>query len=145
MRRGISSDLQAWGASLLDGLRVLVIEDEPTVAFLVGEIIEDAEGELAASCGSVREVRELLRSGLEFDCALLDVNLADGDVGPILEAMKARGLPVVVQTGGQGLPERIRNRHPDLKVLQKPVRAGHLVAELRNARRKANERQSVSA
>ena len=133
------------GRSLLDGLRVLVIEDEPTLAFLVGKIIEDAEGELVGSCASVREARELLRSGVEFDCALLDVNLADGDVAPVLEALRARGLPVVVQTGGQGLPDRIRKRHPDLKVLQKPVRAGHLVGELRKARLRAEASQSAPA
>lgn len=135
----------SWEACLLDGLRVLVIEDEPTLALLVGEIIEDAEGELVGSCGSVREARELLRNDVEFDCALLDINLTDGDIGPVLEALRARGLPVVVQTGGPGLPDRIRKRHPDLKVLQKPVRAGHLVAALRRARLAAAGTQSIPA
>ena len=47
-------------------------------------------------------------------------NLGDGVVTPVLEALSARGIPTVVYSGG-AIPEDVRQRHPDLVTLSKPV------------------------
>jgi DNA-binding NtrC family response regulator len=79
---------------------------------------------------SVCEARRLIRDGPALDAALLDVNLSDGSVTPVLEALSARGIPSVVYTGGV-VPEDVRQRHPDLLALSKPVHPARLIGELR--------------
>jgi DNA-binding NtrC family response regulator len=120
---------------LLGGLKVLVVEDEPTIALYLRDIIETAEGEVVGSCASLKEWRDLVRRGSEIDAAVLDVNLADGEVTPILEALRSRDVPTVVYTGGAGLPSSVRERHRDVHVLQKPVHPGRLLGELRRVSR----------
>ena len=117
---------------MISGLRVLVVEDEAVVATDIGEMIREAEGEVVGPCGSVREARALLKDAAAVDAAVLDVNLKDGQITPVLESLSARGIPTVVYTGGM-VPDDVRRRHPDLISLSKPVRPARLIAELRRA------------
>ena len=55
---------------------------------------------------------------MRIEAAILDVNLSDGAVTPVLEALHARGIPTLVYTGGS-VPEDVRGRHPDLVTLQR--------------------------
>lgn len=50
----------------------------------------------------------------------LDVNLADGDLEPILDRLKSQNIFVVIHTGG-GLPAHLAARYPEVPVFQKPV------------------------
>ena len=61
--------------------------------------------------------------------AILDVNLIDGDVSPVAEALIARGVPILLQSG-VGLPLDLAARFPDLVVRIKPCTAAVLVREL---------------
>lgn len=122
---------------MLTGLRVLVVEDDPAIATDISDLVERAEGEVVGPAGSLREARELVKGRGRIDAAVLDVNLGDGDVTPVLEALRARGIGVVVYTSGEGLPPRVGERHPDLVVLRKPVQPGRLVGEIQRARRGA--------
>jgi CheY-like chemotaxis protein len=117
---------------MLSGLRVLVVEDEPVTAEDIRQIVIEAEGEVVGPLASVREARALLKDQIAVDAAVLDVSLNDGMITPVLEALRARAIPVVVYSGG-GVPEDLRRRHPDLVVLTKPVRPARLIAELRRA------------
>jgi hypothetical protein len=63
---------------------------------------------------------------------LLDVNLNDGHILPLLESLEARSIPAVVYSGSE-LPAVLQARHPDLRVLRKPVIKARLIAELRRA------------
>jgi response regulator of citrate/malate metabolism len=119
---------------MLSGIRVLVVEDEPSVAATRSGVMADAEGEVVGIARSVSEARQMIRM-LSFDVAVLDLNLSDGEVTPVLEALQARKAPTVVYSGAE-LPARIRERHPELVCLRKPVLPGRLVAELLRARRK---------
>jgi hypothetical protein len=51
-------------------------------------------------------------------------------VTPILGALSARGVPTVVYTGGI-VPDDVRQRHPELIALSKPVLPARLIGELR--------------
>jgi DNA-binding NtrC family response regulator len=115
---------------MLSGFRVLVVEDEVLIAEDISRILTEAEGVPVGPVSSVVEARRLLKEGTPLDAALLDVNLADGPVTPILEALNARGIPTLVYTGGS-VPEGIRQRHPDLIALSKPVPPARLIGELR--------------
>ena len=84
---------------------------------------------------NIGDARELARTN-RIDVALLDVNLSDGEViAPVLEALRARAVPVLIYTGAE-LPQRLRERHPELRVLQKPLVSARIVGELWKAARR---------
>jgi len=120
---------------MLNGLRVLVVEDDPAIATDISDLIERAEGEVIGPVGSIREARQAVKAEQAIDAAVLDVNLGDGDVTPVRESLRARNVGVVVYTGSAGLPSGVGERHPDVVGLQKPVQAGRLGGEIQRARR----------
>ena len=115
---------------MLSGYHVLIVEDEAVVAQDLSDTIREAEGVVVGPCSGAREARALLKGDPRVDAAVLDVNVSDGAITPILEALRARRIPTLIYTGG-ALPEDVRRRHPDLTVLSKPVRPVRLIAELR--------------
>jgi DNA-binding NtrC family response regulator len=115
---------------MLAGSRVLVVEDEPLLAETISDLLMEAEGVPVGPAASIREARQLIKDSRSLDAALLDVNLGDGVVTPVLEALSARGVPTVVYSGG-AVPEDVRQRHPDLIALSKPVLPARLIGELR--------------
>ena len=115
---------------MLAGCRVLVVEDEALVSEVIMELLNEAEGVTVGPASTVREARQLLKQALPLDAALLDMNLSDGPVTPVLEALSARGIPTVVYSGG-AVPEDVRLRHPNLVALTKPVLPARLIGELR--------------
>ena len=119
---------------MLSNRRVLVVEDEPLVAEHIKDVLSEAEGVTVGPIPTVAEARQLVRNGLAVDAAILDLNLSDGSVTPLLEALRARGIPTLLYTGG-AVPEALLKRHPDLRVLRKPVAPARLVAELRRMSR----------
>jgi DNA-binding NtrC family response regulator len=123
---------------MLNGLRVLIVEDDPAIATDISDLIERAEGEVIGPVGSLREARQTVKADQSIDAAVLDVNLSDGDITPVLESLRARSVGVVVYTGGGGLPTGVGERHPEIVVLQKPVQPGRLVGEIQRACRGLN-------
>ena len=117
---------------MLSGCRVLVIEDEPIIAEDLRDALTAAEAIVVGPVASVGEARRILKGGTAVDAALLDVNLTDGEVTPVLEALRARRVPVVIYTGGS-LPKGVLQRHPDLLALSKPFLPARLIGELRRA------------
>ena len=114
------------GTPTTDPPRVLVVEDEALLAFL----LEDLLGEMGCV---VSHVASRLQEGLsiareaELDFALLDVNLGDTDRSfAIAEVLDRRGIPFAFVTGygRRGL----EGRFPSVPVVQKPVRAADLSA-----------------
>jgi CheY-like chemotaxis protein len=119
-----------WEMAMLSGSRVLVVEDEAITAEEIRLLLVEAEGVPVGPVASLSEARRLLKEGTPVDAALLDVNVSDGTITPVLEALSARGIPALVYTGGS-LPADVRQRHPDLIALSKPVAPARLIAELR--------------
>ncbi len=99
--------------------RVLVVEDEVFVALDVAATVEDANGTVLGPVGTVRQAIDIINRN-EIDAAILDVNLADGDVEAVLDRLKSRDVFVVIHTGG-GLPARLADRYPEVPVFQKPI------------------------
>ena len=113
---------------MLNRALVLVAEDEPFIALDVAMAVEDAGGEVLGPAASVREALELI-DGRDIAAAILDVNLIDGDVSPLAEALIARGVPILLQSG-IGLPLDLAARFPDLAFRLKPCTAAVLVRQL---------------
>ncbi len=105
------------------GRRVLVVEDEFLIRMLLEDMLTDLGYDLAGVAGRVDEATELVKT-LDFDLAILDVNLDGHDVYPVADLITKRGLPFMFVTGygGRGLPEAYRNR----PTLQKPFQLDEL-------------------
>jgi DNA-binding response OmpR family regulator len=103
----------------LEGRRVLIVEDEPFIAFDLADAIEDAGGIVVGPAMTVRDALGLVAAdGVE--AAILDVNLPDGDVGPVIAALANKGIVLLVHTGA-GLTPELRGQYPGLRVFAKPT------------------------
>lgn len=115
----------------LQGLRVLVVEDEFLVAMDIELMLQQCG---CAVVGPIADLATALRTVQEggFDFALLDVNLGGEPVTAVAEALQAQAVPMVFCTGYQAgnLPERFAGA-PTLK---KPFQVGDVVAAVRAAR-----------
>jgi len=82
----------------LEGVRVLVVEDEFLVATLIEDMLESAGCVVAGPISRVAEALDAV--GHEcYDAAVLDVNLAGDRVDPVAEALSRRNIPFVFVTG----------------------------------------------
>lgn len=117
--------------------RVLICEDDPFTATLLGELLKDA-GFDSVAVRSVREAREAAFNP-EIEALLVDLNLPDGDgislIQDIQASARARELPVVVVSAAaaQG---RADVRAAKLKVtewLEKPIDPARLAAILKRS------------
>jgi len=104
-------------------LKVLVVEDESLVALDIETMLEEMGCKVVASVP--RLVRALdLASRLDFDLAVLDINLAGEVVYPLAFRLADRGIPFVFSTGYSTatLPPELRDR----PILRKPVMLANL-------------------
>lgn len=112
---------------VLNGLRVLVVEDVAVLAWQVRDVLTDAGAAVAGPAPSVAHALGLLAEH-EVDAAVLDMNLNGEPADPIADALAARGIPFVFLTGyGSGVAE---GRHVGRPMLGKPFRAAALVRAL---------------
>ncbi|EZP48888.1 MULTISPECIES: response regulator [unclassified Sphingomonas] len=80
-------------------VRVLVVEDEPLIAFDTEHLLSDASYQIVATVDRVAEAIAVLRSDSDVDLVLLDVNLADGSGLDVARAAGERGVAVLFVTG----------------------------------------------
>ena len=118
---------------LLTGMRVLVVEDDPVTGIDITEVIQGADGEVVGPLRSIKEAGQVAK-GDGIDVAVLDVNLSDGEITPVLESLHARKIPILVYSGSS-LPESVARRHPELTTLKKPVLPARLLGEITKAHR----------
>ncbi|MDP3493548.1 MAG: hypothetical protein Q8R82_10565 [Hyphomonadaceae bacterium] len=111
----------------LKGARILVVEDEPFIAFDLIMAIEEAGAVAIGPAASVAEALDFIGNEAP-DGAILDVNLPDGTVGPVLAALPI-GTAVVVHTG-MGLPPELRDLHPLVPVFSKPTEPALLLRRI---------------
>lgn len=111
----------------LGGFKVLIVEDEPFIALDLAFGVEDAGGAPVGPASSVAQALRLIEDARP-DAAIVDVDLPDGNIGPVLAALRP-DVPVVVHTG-VGLPEQLRRVHPELQVCTKPTAPSELAKRL---------------
>ena len=79
--------------------RLLVVEDEPLVAFDTEHFLTDAGFVIVATVDRVADATALIDSGTTVDLVLVDVSLADGSGLDVARAARAREVPVLFVTG----------------------------------------------
>jgi DNA-binding response OmpR family regulator len=80
-------------------VRLLVVEDEPLIAFDTEHVLTDASYEIVATVDRVADAVAVLRSDDGVDLVLVDVNLADGSGLDVARAAMVAGVPVLFVTG----------------------------------------------
>ena len=96
---------------------ILLVEDEVMIRMMVADMLEELGYKIAGEAGDMDEGVRLVQS-VDFDIAILDVNVNGKVITPVAEAVQLRGRPFVFATGygAQGLPEKFRDR----ATIQKP-------------------------
>jgi CheY-like chemotaxis protein len=98
------------------GRRVLIVEDEALIAFLLEEMITDLGYAVAGTANTLDLA--MAAEPESFDMAILDVSLNGRQVYPFAETLATCGKPFAFATGsgGSGIPEA----HRGALLLQKP-------------------------
>lgn len=114
-------------ATDLQGLRVLVVEDEMMVSMLIEDMLDDLGCKVVGPAARLDEAIALVAES-ELDCAVLDVNLGGQPIFPLADILRERGRPFAFATGygDAGL----RDVDKGTPVLQKPFREGDLARVL---------------
>jgi DNA-binding response OmpR family regulator len=91
------------------GRRILVVEDEPLIAMLVGDWLVELQCEVAGTVNSVPAALQIANRET-LHAALLDVNLGGENSYSLADTLIAAQVPVAFLTGrdSSSLPERFR-------------------------------------
>ena len=113
---------------MLNQAAILIAEDEPYIALAIQFAVEDAGGIVIGPAATVIDTLALLKTNRP-SAAILDVNLADGDIFPVLERLVVIGLPIIIQSGA-GLPPDLAARFPNVIAYIKPCAPEQLVYQI---------------
>ena len=103
--------------SVLNLLRILVVEDEALAALQLEDMLTDLGCTVIGPAARVRQALDLLERQA-IDAAVLDLNVAGELVYPVADPLTDRGIPFLFVTGyrASALTEAYRTR----PLLQKP-------------------------
>lgn len=92
---------------LLNGQRILVVEDNFIMALDLSQMVEELGGEVVGPAGRLDEGMALARAN-EIDGAILDVNLDGANTFNLADGLLAGNVPVIFATGYdiKTLPDR---------------------------------------
>ncbi|NYT39179.1 response regulator [Sphingomonas sp. R-74633] len=110
----------------LDGLRVLIVEDEPVVAMYLEDMLEALGCETIGPASRLAEGIALAEAG-GFDAAILDINLGGERSTPIAQMLRERGLPFAFASGYGNPPEGFGEGVP---MIEKPYREAQVAGAL---------------
>ena len=118
--------------------RVLIVEDEPLIAMMVSDWLEEMGHEPVGPAASVDRAMDYLAPGEpELHAAILDMNLRGVSSTPIAGELQTRAIPFVFSTGDSS---RVDPAYQDRPQLSKPyafeafqAALGKLLAEPRSA------------
>jgi len=121
-------------ADTLEGLRVLVVEDEAAISLLLEDMLLDFGCEVIGPAARLSAALDAVEREA-VDLAILDVNVAGEPIYPVAETLARKGVPFVFSTGygSAGIKDAYRDR----PVLQKPFAKHDLQQKLIDARRSA--------
>ena len=115
--------------SILSGRRVLVVEDEMMVLFMIEGILADLGCKSVSTAATVEQALALVEAQT-FDAAMLDSNLNGTRSDPIADALDARGVPLFFSTGYSNLA--VKDGYRDRHVLKKPFQREGVEASFRH-------------
>jgi len=117
MKEGCTVTEPVTSQSDLNGLRILVVEDEAAISLLLEDMLLDFGCEVIGPAARLSAALEAVARE-QVDLAILDVNVAGEPIYPVAEALAQRSIPFVFSTGygSAGIRDAFRDR----PVVQKP-------------------------
>jgi CheY-like chemotaxis protein len=113
------------------GRRVLVVEDESLIAMFVQTMLTDLGCEVLGPVYDLSAALDFVATPTHIDVAVLDLNLDGEPAYPVVDALRARGVPVIFCTGYGDTGLRASDQ--GCPVLRKPYRAAELPRVLAEA------------
>jgi DNA-binding NtrC family response regulator len=112
----------------LQGVRILIVEDDFFIAMELESILTDAGGQVVGLCRTVKDA--LASAATEaFAVALLDFRIGEETTMAVAQRLVSRRVPFAFYTG-QAQAEPLGADWPDCKVLSKPARPQALIDAL---------------
>ena len=105
------------------GRRVLLVEDEPIVAWLLKDMLVDLGCSVVGPAADVNQALAMIDAE-SIDVAVLDVNLRGQMSYPVADVLVARGVPFVFSTGYD--KDRLLDGYRTFPALQKPFHRSDL-------------------
>jgi len=84
---------------VLQGKRILVVEDEYILASYLASTLEDVGAIVIGPVPSIEQALGVLKMESKFDAAVLDINLSGQPAFPVADALIELGTPFVFTTG----------------------------------------------
>lgn len=106
-------------AEPLKGMAVLIVEDEAIINLDLAMTAEAFGARMIVSAHSLEEARGALEMG-QFDIAVLDLSLPDGDSMPLAEELHGNGVRIYFYSGDEERTD-ILDRFPDAGFVMKPA------------------------
>ena len=116
----------------LEGLRVLLLEDEFLIALDVEQVCHDEGCADVLTCREVAEIEAALGNGKTFDVAIIDVMIGEKTTLPLAATLRKRGLPFIFATGLSRNEDTFRD-FPDVPVVTKPYANHQLISAMHSA------------
>ena len=125
----------------LQGLRILVVEDEMMLAMLMEDLLEVFGCKLVGPAASIAHAL-LLISTEAIDGAMLDLNLAGHAVYPVADELARLGIPFIFVTGYAN--QELEGDYNDRPRLPKPFRRLDLLLIMETIFAPASEQQKLT-
>jgi AmiR/NasT family two-component response regulator len=119
--------------------RVLVVEDEPLISLDIQAVLSDAGFDVVGTAATLIKAMELAHD-VEFEGAVVDMNLNGDITAPVVQKLLDQSIPVVLLTGysSKALVEPFCH----CPLINKPYDSSHLVDTLQFAMSRAAARMS---
>jgi DNA-binding NtrC family response regulator len=115
----------------LDGVRVLVVEDDSLLAMDLEETLVDAGAQVVGVCQTLDEA--MARANVDdFTVAVLDFSLGPDTASPLARRLFRQGVPFVLYTGKSRFEPSLAEWRA-CPILEKPASPRALVSALRTA------------
>ena len=79
--------------------RLMIVEDEPLVAFDTEHVLRDDQFEIVATVDRAAEAIAIIARDAMIDLILADYQLADGEGTAVAEAAQRAGIPIIFVAG----------------------------------------------
>lgn len=111
----------------LEGLRILLVEDDPIIALGVAQSLRDAGAVVIGPAHTVAKALHIIRDGA-IDAAVLDYRLESETASPVAQRLSDLDVPFLFHTSSRGAFEQ---DHPRAPVIDKPTSSAQLVAAIK--------------
>lgn len=124
------------GATPLDGLRILVVEDQTDARDLIAVILQQAGAKVTGAASTAEALRAFVAE--PFDVIVSDIGLPDGDGHKLLQRIRQRGatVPAIALTAYTRVEDRERALAAGFQLhMAKPIEPWRLVAAVKAVHR----------